>query len=69
MRAAWARFAKDPIAGPGWNAVDTGADYDRGFVNYDLDLGVLGSGDGGGVKIVRQREMDVRCELWGLFIR
>jgi hypothetical protein len=69
MRAAWARFAKDPIAGPGWNAVGTGADYDGGLANYDLDLGVLGSEDGGGVKIVRQREVDVRCELWRPFIK
>jgi hypothetical protein len=25
MRSAWARFAKNPLGGPGWNAVGTGA--------------------------------------------
>ncbi|KAK4555192.1 hypothetical protein LTR86_007488 [Recurvomyces mirabilis] len=25
MRGAWARFAKNPVGGPGWNAVGTGA--------------------------------------------
>lgn len=24
MRGAWARFAKNPLGGPGWNAVGTG---------------------------------------------
>lgn len=25
MQGAWARFAKNPLGGPGWNAVGTGA--------------------------------------------
>lgn len=24
MQGAWARFAKNPLAGPGWNAIGTG---------------------------------------------
>ncbi|KIM94577.1 hypothetical protein OIDMADRAFT_45568 [Oidiodendron maius Zn] len=41
MRGAWARFAKTPLAGPGWNAIDT---FDG------TDLGVLGTNGSSGVQ-------------------
>jgi hypothetical protein len=62
MRGAWARFAKDPAAGPGWNAVGMGSGYYGG--NGDLDLGVLGAHGSSGVKVVRQSEVDGRCKIW-----
>lgn len=62
MRGTWARFAKDPGAGPGWNAVGTGGQFLDGAA--DLDVGVLGGDGGAGVKVIRQREIDGRCEVW-----
>jgi hypothetical protein len=62
MRGAWARFAKDPVGGPGWNAIGTGHEYFEG--SGDLDIGLLGSSGNAGVKVVRQSEVDGRCELW-----
>ncbi|KAF2793174.1 alpha/beta-hydrolase [Melanomma pulvis-pyrius CBS 109.77] len=43
MRGAWAKFARDPSAGPGWNAVGTGSSYLGGVADYDLDVGMLGA--------------------------
>ena len=62
MRGAWARFAKDPAAGPGWNAVGTGSNYLGG--SGDFDLGVLGANGTAGVTVVHQSEVDTRCKLW-----
>lgn len=62
MRGAWARFAKDPVAGPGWNAVGTGSGYFGGA--GDLDLGLIGSDGNAGVKVIKQRDVDHRCPLW-----
>lgn len=62
MRGAWARFAKDPVIGPGWNAIGTGSQYFEGA--GDLDIGLLGSKGNAGVKIIRQSEVDGRCRLW-----
>lgn len=39
MRGAWARFAKNPKGGPGWNAVGTGAAGPVLFGAYDIDVG------------------------------
>ncbi|KAF1834105.1 alpha/beta-hydrolase [Decorospora gaudefroyi] len=50
MQGAWARFAKNPFAGPGWNAVGTGAegnilegayDYVPGGVYKDLNGSIV----------------------------
>ncbi|KAF2650147.1 alpha/beta-hydrolase [Lophiostoma macrostomum CBS 122681] len=62
MRGTWARFAKDPLAGPGWNAVGTGSDYYEAAA--DLDLGVIGANGSSGVTVVRQSEVDIRCKFW-----
>jgi carboxylesterase type B len=65
MQGAWARFAKDPAGGPGWNAVGTGANYVGG--ESDEDLGVLGNvGDvtGSGVTVIRESDVDGRCGLF-----
>lgn len=59
MRGAWARFAKDPIAGPGWNAVGTGAEFYEGVA--DLDVGVFVEE---GVKVWKSGEVDARCGIW-----
>jgi carboxylesterase type B len=65
MQEAWAKFAKDPAGGPGWNAVGTGNQYLGG--ESDEDLGVLGNvndTDGSGVTVVKQSEVDGRCNLY-----
>jgi len=62
MRGAWARFAKDPVSGPGWNAIGTGSQYLEGA--GDQDVGLLGSHGNAGVKVISQNEVDSRCKLW-----
>ncbi|KAJ9645719.1 hypothetical protein H2199_002759 [Coniosporium tulheliwenetii] len=77
MRQAWARFAKNPAEGPGWNAVGTGGSFVRaqeGWKGFgeavlereadDLHVGVLGAEGTAGVKVVRQSEIDARCGLF-----
>ena len=53
MQAAWAKFAKDPTAGPGWSALGTSGEIG--------DLGALGSS---GVKLVKPLPLDARCPLF-----
>jgi hypothetical protein len=60
MRSAWARFAKDPIAGPGWNAIGSGKNYYER--EADKDVAVIFED---GVRIKRQGDVDRRChEVW-----
>ncbi|KAB8339114.1 hypothetical protein FH972_022050 [Carpinus fangiana] len=55
MNAAWATFAKNPFAGPGWNRL--------GSFN-GTDLGVLGGAMGqAGVTVIRQDQVDNKCRL------
>ncbi|KAK5008345.1 hypothetical protein LTR39_005198, partial [Cryomyces antarcticus] len=64
MRGAWARFAKDPVNGPGWNRVGSGAQYGA---PADMDLGVLGdrlNAKGSGVTVIRESEVNGRCGLF-----
>ncbi|TKA80240.1 hypothetical protein B0A49_01429 [Cryomyces minteri] len=64
MRGAWARFAKDPANGPGWNRVGSGAQYGA---PADMDLGVLGdrlNAKGSGVTVIRESEVNGRCGLF-----
>lgn len=61
MRSTWARFAKDPESGPGWNAIGTGSEFLDGAA--DLDVAVF-SGDPAGVRVARQSELDGRCAFW-----
>lgn len=59
MRGAWARFARNPMAGPGWGEV--------GSFN-GTDLGMLGLDGSCGVTVVSPEEIDARCELYdGLY--
>jgi carboxylesterase type B len=62
MRGAWARFAKDPVSGPGWSPVGVGNQYYNG--TDDLDLAVLGANGMSGVMVIRRNEVDQRCHLW-----
>jgi hypothetical protein len=85
MQGVWARFAKNPEAGPGWNGVGTGKKgnvlmgaYDEGVggvlvtgngseISGEWSLGILGDvGEvkGSGVTVVRQSDVDTRCELF-----
>lgn len=58
MRAAWAKFAKDPENGPGWVAIGKGAgEYDLGV------LGDVGNDAGVGVTVVDRGVVDKNCEL------
>jgi carboxylesterase type B len=38
MQTAWARFAKDPAGGPGWDRVGTTGGKDLGHFNYNGKL-------------------------------
>lgn len=51
MMKAWAGFAKDPAAGPGWTQVGEGAD----------DVAMLGMEE---MEILSAREVDARCHLY-----
>lgn len=79
MQAAWARFAKNPRAGPGWNALGTGdggvlergGEVGGGTEQWNLgvlgDVGGAGAG-GSGVSVVAQGGVDYRCGLFrGLY--
>ena len=55
MQGAWARFAKNPALGPGWNRLGT---FDG------LDLGTLGTDGSSGVTLIPHAEVDARCELY-----
>jgi carboxylesterase type B len=41
MQSTWARFAKNPYAGPGWNAIGSGAEGSVLVGAYDLVMGGL----------------------------
>jgi hypothetical protein len=55
MRGAWARFAKNPQAGPGWNPIGTFG---------GIDLAILGTNGSSGAQIVSQDVIDVNCNLF-----
>ena len=55
MQGSWARFAKNPTLGPGWNRLGT-------FDGYDV--GALGANGSSGVTVIPQAEVDARCELY-----
>ena len=62
VQDAWARFAKDPKAGPGW------ASYRDGDTNRVNRVGVAALGVGGGsssrVAVIPASVVDKRCNLW-----
>lgn len=55
MNGAWANFAKNPMAGPGWNKLGT---FDGN------DLAVLGGSDGkcGGAQVIERYTVDHPCQ-------
>ncbi|KAL9625262.1 MAG: hypothetical protein Q9160_000664 [Pyrenula sp. 1 TL-2023] len=57
MQTAWADFAKDPAAGPGWTQVDA-----AGAGKYIADIGgVVG---GTSYQLITEQEIDERCVLF-----
>lgn len=54
MRSAWAQFARNPLKGPGWNAIGTFG---------GTDLGVLGTNGTSGVTVIREDVVDGRCAI------
>ncbi|KAF2435146.1 carboxylesterase hlo [Tothia fuscella] len=67
MQGAWAKFAKNPAGGPGWNGVGTGEDYGVEGENLGV-LGDVADVKGGGVTVVREGLVDERCRLFeGLY--
>ncbi|KAL1599877.1 hypothetical protein SLS60_007682 [Paraconiothyrium brasiliense] len=57
MRGTWARFAKDPEAGPGWRAIDVtrkGASDVAEFTSEQPQK----------VKMIKQSELDAKCAFW-----
>ena len=59
MQDAWARFAKNPKQGPGWNRLGT---------NGGADLGELGANGGTGVTVIPEEKIDVQCHLYKTFL-
>ena len=56
MQGAWAGFAKNPAAGPGWNAVGT---------FEGVDLGALGSNGSAGVTVIDPGQVvDAKCKVF-----
>ena len=49
MRGAWARFAKDPMGGPGWNQVGSGMPGPVLSGAYDIELGGIYTAPNGSV--------------------
>ena len=80
MRSAWAKFARDPFAGPGWDMVvarhetllenDAYSNVVHGSVDESPShgnvgiLGNVGDVDGGGVTVVDQSLIDSSCRLY-----
>jgi hypothetical protein len=62
IRGAWARFARNPLGGPGWNALGTGSSFFGGTA--DLDLGDLGPDGSSGVTVIPESAVDFRCGLY-----
>jgi hypothetical protein len=58
MRGAWARFARHPTDGPGWNAIGT---FDG------TDLGLLGTNGTSGVTVISESVVDSRCSILSPF--
>lgn len=56
MQTAWAKFAKNPTHGPGWNGL-----YQLGPV----DLAALGSNGTSGATIVSRDVADAQCDVFG----
>ena len=54
MRRAWAAFARNLSAGPGWNALGT---------FEGMDLGLLGTNGTAGVVVINANEVDERCTI------
>lgn len=54
IQTAWANFAKDPMAGPGWKALDATSD----------EIACLGCDGGSGVQIMAASVVDSRCEQY-----
>lgn len=55
MRGAWARFAKSPMGGPGWNAIGTFA---------GMNLGLLETNGTSGVTVIKGSDVDGRCGIF-----
>jgi carboxylesterase type B len=65
MQGAWAKFAKDPLGGPGWNAVGSASQFYG--APLDLDIGLFGNrldAASSGVTVIRESEIDARCSLF-----
>lgn len=54
IQTAWANFAKDPMAGPGWRALDGTGDQ----------LACLGCGGSSGIQIMSTSVIDSRCSQY-----
>ena len=64
IQGAWAKFAKNPAGGPGWQKVG------RGHIGLPLngsepeDLGVLGASGSSGVTLVSRKAVDAKCAMF-----
>ena len=55
MQTAWARFAKEPMSGPGWGRVGG---------KLQPDLGVFGANGTSGLTLAPQSDIDSKCGLY-----
>ena len=62
MQSAWAKFAKNPRGGPGWNPVGSSDSFF--LAAPDEDLANLGAGGTSGVTMIRQSAVDYRCSIF-----
>jgi carboxylesterase type B len=65
MQSAWAKFAKNPAGGPGWNKVGSAHSGRPLNGSEPADLGILGGGSSLGVQIVNRKAVDAKC---GMFV-
>ena len=61
VRAAWARFIRDPLGGPGWPGVGVGV---GGVVDNVAVLGDAGEKKGMGATVVSVATPDARCAMF-----
>jgi carboxylesterase type B len=64
MQGAWAKFAKNPTAGPGWSKVGT-AHSGRPLNGSEAnDLGVLGGASELNVEVISRKGVDTKCAMY-----
>jgi carboxylesterase type B len=64
IQGAWAKFAKNPAGGPGWNKVGSAHSGRPSNGSEPDDLGVLGGGASSGVTVISRKVVDAKCAMF-----